>query len=110
VSPGLGEWHLQPVAPESRQYRAFLLRGPLGPEALKLTHGLEAAQMLALYGTLQRHSGGFVESVQRQTAAARERPALLEAVFAGFALLLKEALEARPRPRPRPRARLPPRG
>lgn len=52
----MGDWHLQPLDPNCRQYRRFLLQGPLGPETLKTAHGLEAEEMLGLYGLLQHYT------------------------------------------------------
>lgn len=88
----MGDWHLQPLDPACRQYKAFLLQGALGPETLKTVHGFEAEDILQLYSTLQHYTCGFHESMLAMTDKAQQREALLESIWQGHALLWLEAL------------------
>ncbi|KAL6759891.1 hypothetical protein V8C86DRAFT_3024605, partial [Haematococcus lacustris] len=90
---GLGEAQLQAVGAWAHPgLQERLLAGPLGPEALKLRHGLREDAALRLYRTLYLYSLGFCAALLEPTEGAREREALLEKVFAVYAQLWDEAL------------------
>ncbi|GIL67239.1 hypothetical protein Vafri_20683 [Volvox africanus] len=109
IAAGMGEWDLRADGtwchPEIQQR---LLRGPLGPEALKNRYRMQERDIISLYRLLYSYSVGFFTDVEalldiavsdRNSGAAiglkvgtSLRQELLENVFRAYATLWDEAL------------------
>lgn len=89
---GMGDWDLQPPEPGSYGYRSGILRGPLGPEALKNIHGMDEKDILRLYRLLQIHCVDFQKEMVEVCAHAEAKEGLITAVWHAFAQLWDETL------------------
>jgi len=89
---GMGEWDLQAVEWGHPEFKQRLLKGPLGPEALKARYGLKEPEQLKLYRVLYSYTVGFCDAVDEPTAHAHHREELLELVFKVYMQLWEEAL------------------